>query len=226
MTAYGLIIPEWTDREAYPKRYEDIYEGDWRWQFLRRDPEYQKVWSRGIEIEGSSTNRNPVPEDSEQCRTVFRVGSILVDPWGEGRITNAAAMMWNASTGALTINPPDSKAPRGPDTVMVGFDLNRPLKPQIDHAYRHLKFQQESLKEELVTFKKHKNKWPRHIRVIDAFDQGATPNEIYNQFVEEMAGDNDDKLDDFYRPGSQPDATAMGWHLSALKVMEMAIRLL
>jgi len=222
MTTYGLTIPEWTDREAYPKRYEDIYEGDWRWQFLRRDSEYRKVWSRGSAIEGSTTGRNPAPEDSEQCRTVFRLRHALVDPWGEERIANAPGMMWNALTGALTINPPNRNVPRGPGFVMVGFDLNLPLKPQIDDAYRDLKYQQEGL----VTFKKQKDKWPRHIRVIDAFDQGATPTEIYNQFAEEMAGDNDDKLDDFYRSKSQPDATAMGWHSSALKVMEMAIRLL
>jgi hypothetical protein len=86
--------------------------------------------------------------------------------------------------------------------------------------------QQEALKDELVTFKKQKDKWPRHIRVIDAFDQGATPSEVYSHFAEEAAGGNEDKLDDFFRPGSQPDATAMGWHSSALKVMEMAIRLL
>ena len=232
MTTYGLIIPDWKDAEAYPKRYEDIYEGDWRWQFLRRYPEYQQAWRRGIpdedvtyHVDIGEVDRKPAPEDSELCRTVFRLRR-LVDPCGERRICNGPGNSWNASTGALTINPPDPSVPRGRDFVMVGFDLNTPLKPQIDRAYYDLKFQQQALNNELVSFKKQKNKWPRYLRVIDAVDQGATPTEIYNKFAEERAGDDDEKLDDFYRPESQPDATAMGWHSRALKVMEMAIRLL
>ena len=47
MTTYGLTIPDWEDAEAYPKRYEDISEGNWRWEFLRRYPEYQQAWKRG-----------------------------------------------------------------------------------------------------------------------------------------------------------------------------------
>ena len=222
MTTYGLTIPEWTDREAYPKRYEDIYEGDWRWQFLRRCPEYQQAWSRGMSSDGLI---HPSPEDVEQCRTVFRL-THLVDPWGEQRIPNEPGHMHDAHTGALTINPPGRDAPRGPDFVMVGFDLNTPLKPQIDNAYHHLKYQQKALNDKLITFKRQKDKWPRYIRVIDAIDQGATPTDMYNQFAEEMAGDDEDKLDEFHRPKSQPDAIAMGWHSRALKVMEMAIRLL
>ena len=134
--------------------------------------------------------------------------------------------MWNSCSGALTINPPNPNITRGPDFVMVGFDLNLPLKPQIDEVHQDLKFQQKVLKEKLVTFKKQRDKWPRYIRVIDAIDQGATPTEIYQHFAEELAGDDEEKLDDFYRDKSQPDATAMGWHSSALKVMEMAIRFL
>lgn len=232
MSAYGLSIPDWRDKDAYPKCFEDIYERDWRWQFLRRYPEYQQAWNRGIPDEGityhaeiAEIDRKPAPEDSEQCRTVFRLKH-LVNPWGEQRIPNATGSMWDSHTGAMTINPPDPNVTRGRDFVMVGFDLNTTLKPQIDNVYKKLKHQQKVLKEEVLVFKKQKDKWPRYLRVIDAIDQGATPTEIYNQFAEESASGDEDKLDDFYRPGKQPDATAMGWHSRAMKVMEMAIRLL
>jgi hypothetical protein len=134
--------------------------------------------------------------------------------------------MFDSYSGALTINPPDPDVTRGRDFVMVGFDLNLPLKPQFAEVLQSLEFQQITLKEKLVTFKKQRDKWPKYIRVIDAIDQGATPTEIYQYFAEELAGDDENKLDDFYRPGRQPDATAMGWHSRALKVMEMAVRFL
>lgn len=232
MSNYGRRIPDWRDKDGYPKRFDDIYDKDWRWEFLRRNPKYQQAWDRGIPDTDSTYDGNvddvmriPAAEDSDICRTVFRLKR-LVDPWGEQKIGNAPGMMFNVATGALTINPRDKDDPLGDNIVTVNFNLNLPLNPQLEHAKRHLKFQQKEKKEELVTFKKQKDKWPRHIRVIDAFDQGATPTEVYNQFAEEDADGNEDKLDEFYRPGSQPDATAMGWHTSALKVMEMAIRLL
>jgi len=232
MSEYGRCIPNWRDKNAYPQRFDDIYEKNWRWEFLRRYPKYRQAWERGIPDIYTTNHgdfddviRNPAPDDSETCRTAFRLNRLL-NPWGDQRIPNVPRMMVDVATGALTINPGDMEDDRGDDFVTVCFDLNRPLNPQFDHAYRHLKFQQEELKGELIIFRQHRDKWPRHIRVIDAFDQGATPTEVYSQFAEEAAGGDEDKLDEFLRPGSQPDATAMGWHTSALKVMEMAIRLL
>lgn len=230
MNTYGSGIPNWRDRKAYPKRFEDIYERNWRWEFLRRCPEYKQAWSRGVPDDDLSHNappevyRKPAPEDSELCRKVFRIRH-LVNPRGEQKIPNAPGTMFNALTGAITINPPNPDITRGPDFVMVGFDLNLPLKPQIDEVHQQLKFQQKTLKEKLVTFKKHRDKWPKYIRVIDAIDQGATPTEIYHCFTEESAGDDEEKMNDFYGKNCQPDATAMGWHSRALDVMESVIRL-
>jgi hypothetical protein len=58
------------------------------------------------------------------------------------------------------------------------------------------------------------------IRVIDAKDQNATHEDIYNHFAEERAGGDDNAMDEFYRYGRQPKAVVSQWHTQAVEVME------
>ncbi|MDP3279955.1 MAG: DUF6499 domain-containing protein [Nitrosomonas sp.] len=37
-----FIPPDWRDASAYPATYKDLYDYQWAWEFLRRNPEYQK----------------------------------------------------------------------------------------------------------------------------------------------------------------------------------------
>ena len=52
-------------------------------------------------------------------------------------------------------------------------------------------------------FKNRREQWPRHLRVIDAKDQGATHQEIYEYFSNEYTGGDDDALDEFSLRGTQ-----------------------
>jgi hypothetical protein len=67
--------------------------------------------------------------------------------------------------------------------------------------------------------------WPRHLRLVDAKDQGATHAEIYEHFAREQTVD-DDELDEFYRFGTQPKALVSQWLKQAQEVMDKASRFL
>jgi hypothetical protein len=38
-------VPDWQDPEAYPKPNERT-RNEWRWEFLRREPEYRRDWAK------------------------------------------------------------------------------------------------------------------------------------------------------------------------------------
>jgi hypothetical protein len=115
------------------------------------------------------------------------------------------------------------------------FDLLKPLGPQITQARATLKGLQMQRYPDFEQFKKRTQNWPRHLRVIDAKDQGSTHQEIYDHIVDELACDDEDLKDDFYRPikteklkdqESGPKAKVSQWHKQAVGVMEKAALLL
>ena len=230
MSTYGRRIPNWQDRDAYPKSFDDIYEGDWRWEFLRRCPEYQQAWSRGVpdddityHVDIDEVDRKPAPEDSEICRTVFRL-TRLVDPWGKRRIPHRS-MMHDANTGALTINPPDKYHGRDGHLCMVTIDLNRPLKSQLNDAYPMLKNAQESHNKEKVVFRRHTNLWPLYLRILDAQAQGdPAAMKIYNYLLNETKQHDVDLYDAMCV--DNPATLISDWQTAAIKVRNSATRYL
>ena len=38
-------VPDWRDDKAYPK-LDDISDRLWRWEFIRRMPDYRDAWDR------------------------------------------------------------------------------------------------------------------------------------------------------------------------------------
>ena len=121
----------------------------------------------------------------------------------------------------------------------IKFDLTKPIDYQLTIAKGQLATDAETYRisapQSRKLFGKTRDNWPRHLRVIDAKDQGATHEEIYEQFVEEWSGGDEDMKDDFYRPikteklkdqDSLPKATVSQWHKQAVGVMEKAARLL
>jgi hypothetical protein len=63
-----------------------------------------------------------------------------------------------------------------------------------------------------------RQKWSRHLRVIDAKDQGATHAEVFLQLVDDGWESESSK--------SQPSALVSQWHKQAIDIMEKAARFL
>ena len=75
--------PDWRDANAYR---EELELEQWRWQFMRRHPEYRKIAARGKQIEYETNvpeNQNtfvymlfePINEDRETLQKMFRIYS-------------------------------------------------------------------------------------------------------------------------------------------------------
>ena len=77
MNTLGSGIPNWKDGDAYLK-YVDIHDGSWRWEFLRRDPDYQRAWERAEKTDLSEW-REPAREDKQLSVNRFRLHQ-LFDP--------------------------------------------------------------------------------------------------------------------------------------------------
>lgn len=114
-----------------------------------------------------------------------------------------------------------------PRFSLATFDLAKPLDTQIEQVKQQLI--QTKLANEIQTEQLKSNRrqhWCRHLRVIDAKDQGATHAEIYEQFAAELAGDDEEAMDEFYRQGKQPNSVVSQWLTQAVQVMEKASRFL
>jgi len=119
--------------------------------------------------------------------------------------------------------------------IAIRFDLSKPLQHQILVAQETLEIEAKELGVQFPRPQlsgKTRKTWPRHLRVIDAKDQGATHEEIYEQFVEEWS-DGDESIEDQYfrktrenDDGSKPRAIVSQWHKQAVEVMEKVSYLL
>ena len=108
--------------------------------------------------------------------------------------------------------------------AFVRFDLTRPIDPQLAIAKAELK-KDAFIKRAPPSGEGVRRNWPRHLRVIDAKDQGATHAEIANQFVED--GSVDEKM--MYSTAgvestqkSHHKATVSQWYKEAKGVMVQA----
>jgi hypothetical protein len=65
------------------------------------------------------------------------------------------------------------------------FDLGAPIKPQLEAIEHMLKIKQKQHLGKLASQlkKNRRGNWPRHLRVIDAEDQGATPSQIWVEIM-------------------------------------------
>ena len=46
----AFIPPDWRDASAYPLNTTDLDPGRWAWEFLRRNPDYQKDYEHFVSL--------------------------------------------------------------------------------------------------------------------------------------------------------------------------------
>ena len=113
-----------------------------------------------------------------------------------------------------------SQMEREGKVALAKFDLARPVPPQLKEAKREIQLKLKKINSSINSLKKDRNSnWSRHLRVVDAIDQDATLEGIYEHFADECTGGDDDEMDKFYQEGRQARAVAKRWHNDAIKVM-------
>jgi hypothetical protein len=160
-------LPDWRDASQYPP-VEGTSGTRWAWEFLRRNPEYQKAYS---ELTHVVFHGHPSDEAiMEETRRLFNIcerfhlidGVRPPDPRSneDPRLSFRAAWMrsyhHNKKHPEQTFPVPEGK-------ILIEFDLDLPLEIQFKHA-------KEILKRAGVPAKKkyQPEKFPSYLRILDA----------------------------------------------------------
>lgn len=167
-------VANWRDAAAYPRDVSDLYSADvvraysaasklllgnmmWRWEFLRRHPEYQRKWNK----------------PSGKSGRIFGLAVPSPDPFRPDR--NIPLIFGDAS------------GERVADTLTAVIDLRYPAKDQLAILQQRYVQVHRVLKSKLssaIYKRKYGHKWPqkrdivRALRVLDAYADGASFGEI------------------------------------------------
>jgi hypothetical protein len=206
--------PDWTDAGAY-RFTESLSVAQWAWEFLRRNPAYQRDWrwfdARWTELESAygkppdrdfqAWKRDPrawvvAGEDEGECRV--DQDKVLIECWmgakwgfykfpldpATDNPVSPEQLTWrDAPTPVAVANSEDCDASaQAAARVPVLFELDLPLRPQIERVHRHLKSRQHRLRREgrltLRTRSALAPHWRALLRCVDALCVGATPARI------------------------------------------------
>jgi hypothetical protein len=166
-------IPDWRDATAY--KLVDCDEpwptNLWRWQFLRRRPDYRKDWlasapHRGVYKAGDWAKyglRIPLNPALTNIPVTF------VSTFESGEMQPGGVYKQTIPTLHLTI-------PK--DCCAIAFNYRLPLKPQLEWAEYNLRAIQEHLQIRNIE-RKRPDKYTDYLRALDAEAAGATYEQIW-----------------------------------------------
>lgn len=202
-------IPDWTEAKAYPNP-EDTTDLVWRWEFLRRRPDYRDAWEgrANTVLEWLAPYATVVADADTASRLLTRQlkfgVSILHDPGHpmsdeelrEATVFDAEAfgiatpirldtlIPLTASLGptALDVLCWKRQALQAAGMVDYQFHLAEPLGPQIKRARIELGRRQAAIFGTKNTSRPRRHNWPMFLRALDARDSSATYAEMAVKF--------------------------------------------
>ena len=196
----SIGTPNWQRVDLYHDA-EATTDNQWRWEFLRRRPDYREAWVSNFDacqnhydeitaiLDDRERYRPVGASDRASCET-FGVNLIMA-PW----IANDPGVgFWRHSFGwamgspSLNMDVKDlveqHKKLEGNGIMLIAFNLNEPFESQIERVKRHFQFvQAEKTGSKKKPPRNHKRKWIDYLRAIDARDQGATYADLYTDIV-------------------------------------------
>jgi hypothetical protein len=207
-------LPDWTAGCLYPEP-DETTDDVWRWEFLRRHPDYRNAWSTWsavkIEQEGQ-LEFAPADDDYHAVQTRFGVRAII-DPtrsltddvlkshcvflgayggvsWSYLHGWLMPPQFFVRESGHLMLQPEPGRR-RDFDSEGAGlfdfrFDLSRPIEPQLNLARRELAEWQERFFGRKNSPRPRRDNWPLFLRALDARDCLATYAEIASIFWPDM----------------------------------------
>ena len=200
-------VPDWRDATAYVGE-PDWHLARWKWEFLRRRSdlriEFDNKKAAAYEQDEAWTQIDdtvPLSEYPSPEMAGFCVSTFLIEP-----DFPAPTRLPNPRIG----NQPPDCLPRLKDGTLtkvakrdlpfdsgfyrVDFDLSRPIEPQLKAAKSALKSFQKEYAGKVIGKRRHPEKWPTYLRVLDARDAGASWAEVseiltYSAATEQNARD-------------------------------------
>jgi hypothetical protein len=174
-------LPDWRDASAYPGPATLLY--DWAWEFLRRNPEYQRRWCEWNAPRAEGERRRRIR------LSVFKQEFGVLLP-REPQSTEAPTFEWDIG---VVERPPRSRLPDDqeffarislqPGQAAVVFDLRLQLNKQLAGAEEWLKGHAKLRKglgelEEFPLETPRVREFPGYLRLLDADAAGVTNKKV------------------------------------------------
>jgi hypothetical protein len=178
-------LPDWRDAAAYPTPGSPswISANQWRWEFQRRDPAYQRDWVEFTKLAAIYGIDPDTPAGDLKMRLGPRFKA-LVDKYGMLKPIDPASPSppLFVQVRRLAISPPgqpiEMKAIRLEEgTALVQIDLRQPLAPQLTKTRgRLLALTADWKPARLAQWRPER--WLTYLRLLDADACAATKDEI------------------------------------------------
>jgi hypothetical protein len=202
-------LPNWRNAAEYHFP-PDFPAHRWAWEFLRRNPDYRKDWASVLarylanpgdyfdpgqsaaqyaQQVSADDSWNPLPEHPN-----FYLPADESAKWSLYDMVNPATddpgfLAFNIQFGFLFFKREGAPVyPGGAQYPWAFFNLNLPLKPQLETARRMLTAEQKRQGINPGQVKHHRKLWPRYVRLLDAEIDGRTPTQTADGLVEEFFG--------------------------------------
>lgn len=170
----------WRDPMKYPAA-ESTSLHRWAWEFLLRNPEYRRELEEAITLQKEQLGAGASPLDTIQLIDALnaRWGINSFHNWDEEHPLDTATQFDRAPRRTVA-------APTRDDRVVLEFDLDKPVDPQLERARHTLNAEQQK---RFPNFKRKRNqvqKFPLYLRVLDALAAGAGPDEMLDVFATQV----------------------------------------
>lgn len=171
---------DWRDPSDYP--FEGFTNKQWAWEFLRRNEQYKRDWQDTLPehleyIEDMKKQHLPTEHLEGYCSEDpdFLIPSMEArEKWGLTGLVNPEQD--HPSFQALTFTTEFiRRRPLQDNEVNLTFDLNLPIKPQLERAFKFLSKIQKEQDRNIIRPKRHKENWVELLRIFDAYKLGAKP---------------------------------------------------
>ena len=189
-------LPDWKDAAAYPGS-EDLAPVFWAWQFLRRNPEYQRKWSE-LQKHTPFEKKAQWVALTAPIEREFDIVHVT-DPANDRPY--AMGIGWWPVPYPRIDHAGEGLTPSTEDSLVVEFDLGQPLDAQLEEAKSEMQRIRSERKEDMQSIRDEwkargladplgemplfpkgtRHQWkiyPYYLRVLDADAVGASLSDI------------------------------------------------
>ena len=200
LPAWRWGVPDWRDASAYPQP-DTTPLNRWRWEFLRRRQDYREDWllyfDRSYRRRVAGFANTPCPEGVRSWEERFSQSANelgLCDRYGTGAKLIDPAISYHPITLCSLFRPTNGVLGFASESRLEQmeremitpylFDLKKPLLEQMKAAEKYLRLLQKEHEIVPESRRRQISKWPLYLRILDAYDAGATYRKIGDALID------------------------------------------
>jgi hypothetical protein len=189
-------LPDWNDTNNYPDP-KNTTSLQWSWQFLRRNVEYGRQWTKVIKptINLGKTEREKYSRPILAFKNKFHIMALDLDPPpspSENDPNNlrfdAAFILYRGSGGG----PIHLNFPIEENQMLVVFNLGWPTAPQLTRVERAL-IEAEKAEGQTAKFRRRIYHYQTYLRLLDGTTSGADDKTIVQTLYPKLASTYPDR---------------------------------